>query len=161
MSKSTTSKRIIEVHQDLKHQAIIFEMELDRMPNKYIALAKEIDGDAYTESCFAFEFKYLMSANRYFVKSNNGMQAYYLDEEGNRHYMDYKIPKNVTDTATDQCHAHLKKIGVKRCRKSRVPAVQRKKAANITEIIIATCIYNPELFKVSRQRQVPGQLVLF
>lgn len=124
-SKSAAIKlRIIETKQDKQHNAIIFEMAMGNMPEKYVAEAKRIDEDAYAEECFAFQFRFCIGANRFFISEVGGKEAYYLDENGDRHYMDYKIPQNLTNIAIDQCTGRLQRMGIKKKRASR-----EKKAA--------------------------------
>lgn len=119
MEKKTTAIRIIEARRDKEHNTVIFEMALDNMPEKYVKEAKEIDGDAYSDMCFAFQFRYRISANRYFINVVGGKEAYYIDENGNKHYMDYKISNKLTNSAIDQCAKRLQKMGIKKKRPPR------------------------------------------
>lgn len=118
--KSTAIKlRIIETRRDKRLNAIIFEMAMDNMPEKYVEQAKKIDGEAYAEECFAFQFRFSIGTNRFFVNEVGGKEAYYIDENGDKHYLDYKIPQNLTNIAIDQCNCRLQKMGIKKRRSAR------------------------------------------
>lgn len=168
MEMTALSKGIIEAHSMPKKKSILFEMALGRMPSKYIKMAQKIDGDAYTDCCFAFEFKFLMDANRYVIINEDDKEAYYMDEDGNKHWMDYKIPKNVYNRAVEQCNAHLKRLGIKkeRIRKERKTQQKpsRKPATNIvqTEPCSMVCVYDPDLIiGRGRKYRIYGQMALF
>ena len=156
----TIAKRIIETRRDRKGNAVLFDLELAHVPAMYRKIAEELDGQAYTESCFAFQYKFVIDANRYFVNGVGGNELYYLDENGVKHYMDYKIPKNVIDIATDKCNAQLKKMGIKRQRKSSA-AARRNNVKIADKASIFICKYRKELFESGNRRLVYGQLALF
>lgn len=168
MKTNTISKRIIETHKDMKNNAITFEMELAHMPEQYVAIAKKLDGGAYSETCFAFQYKFSIAANRFFVSNVNGKETYYIDENGDRHYMDFKIPKNVMNIATEQCNKQLQKMGIKKVRKARTQARKAQTeikpiaaAAQNTPVKTIICQYKESLIKSTRRRMVSGQLALF
>lgn len=163
MAITTLSKGIIEIHKDPKKKIITFDIALARMPKEYVAFAKQIDGDAYTESCFAFQYRYLISANRFMVNTVDGKETYYIDENGDKHHLDFKLPKNVLDLATEQCNKRLIKMGIKKSRKSRtMTASKTKKTAIKLQPVAFACVYNPDLCKSRRSvKQVVGQLALF
>lgn len=74
---------------------ITFWVMLRNLPQPFVKQAQEFDPIHYAGDCFGFQYTYCTKNHRYTVKSENDRQLYYLDENGNRHYMNYQIPKNV------------------------------------------------------------------
>lgn len=160
MTTTMLSKGIIEAHPDPKRKVVIFDMSLGRIPPEYVAQAKQIDGEAYTESCFAFQLKFLIDANRFIIAGKDGREMYYMDENGDKHHMDVKLQKNVYDLAVEQCNAYLKKTGIKRERKRRVSLSAKKQTQVMNNMIC--CVYDPDIFIGRRKKYVgSGQLALF
>lgn len=148
-----------------KTNEINFFMKLKNLPQKFVNLAKKFDGENYEPDCFGFEYSYNIGSKTFTVEKTNGCALYYLDEDGDRHYMDYDIPENVKVIATKRCNTVLQKEGVKARRKSPTKKFQQKpvqknfKEKNtISCVITLTLLIAPEK---GRRRFVSGQYSLF
>lgn len=118
----------IDEHKKIdKTGEVKFLMKLKNLPKKFVNLAKKIDGENYEPDCFGFEYSYNIGSKTFTVNKKNGYALYYLDEEGDRHYMDYEIPQNIETVAVKKCNKVLQQEGIKKKRKS--PSIRKAEVA--------------------------------
>ncbi len=118
MVKTEVISGINEYKLDKAKGIVSFAMIMKNMPNAIVKKAKAIDGENYAPDCFGFRYTYNTRTKTYTLEKNNGRSVYYLDNDGEMHYMDYEVPKNITSSATSKCNKVLQKIGIKKKRKS-------------------------------------------
>lgn len=123
MVKTVVITGIDEHKTNPKTGEVKFLMKLKNLPQKIVNLAKRIDGESYEPDCFGFEYSYNIGSKTFTVNKRDGYALYYLDESGERHYMDYDIPSNIETVAVKKCNKVLQQEGIKKKRKS--PAARR------------------------------------
>ena len=67
----------------------VFAILVTDVPSKYVAQAKKIDGKYYKEDCFGIEISYHADEDKYVISSEYDKQLYYVDFNGNWHWLDY------------------------------------------------------------------------
>ena len=76
----------------------VFAILVTDVPSKYVAQAKKIDGKYYKEDCFGIEISYHADEDKY-----------YVDFNGNWHWLDYTFTQAEKDAAIELCKKDLQK----------------------------------------------------
>lgn len=118
MVKTEVITGIDNCETDQLHGIIRFFMKMRNLPSTIVEKAKQIDGENFEPDCFGFCFSYHLQTNTYTILKKNGKAVYYLDENGDLHYMDYEIPDKIKTSAISKCNKELQRIGIKKKRKS-------------------------------------------
>lgn len=158
---------IDEHEKNEKTGEVRFLMKLKNLPKKFVNLAKEIDGESYEPDCFGFEYSYNIGSKTFKVGKKNGDALYYLDEDGNRHYMDYEIPQNIETIATKKCNKVLQQEGIKKKRKS--PSAKKTEIRTENKDVLKVKEKNKVCIKLTlltglikgKKRYVSGQYSMF
>lgn len=91
---------------------VTFWIMLRHLPQPYVAQALEYDPLHYADDCFGFAYTYSAKNHQYRVEQKDNKELYYLDENGDRHYMDYQIPKNVLRQVRRKTTPFMKQNGL-------------------------------------------------
>ena len=81
----------------------VFAILVTDVPSKYVAQAKKIDGKYYKEDCFGIEISYHADEDKYVISSEYDKQLYYVDFNGNWHWLDYTFTQAEKDAAIELC----------------------------------------------------------
>ena len=131
---------------------VSFWMMVKNLPEMVVAVAKNIDKENYEPDCFGFQYNYGILNKNYYIKKDNELSLYYLDYEGEKHYIEYEIPDNF-----------LQEKGIKKRKKvtaSKLAMKKKKKpnvAVNVTPKLYLSMI-DPN---VEKNKSVTGQYTLF
>ena len=87
----------------------VFATLVTDVPSKYVAQAKKIDGKYYKEDCFGIEISYHADEDKYVISSEYDKQLYYVDFNGNWHWLDYTFTQAEKDAAIELCKKDLQK----------------------------------------------------
>ena len=79
----------------------VFAILVTDVPSKYVAQAKKIDGKYYKEDCFGIEISYHADEDKYVISSEYDKQLYYVDFNGNWHWLDYTFTQAEKDAAIE------------------------------------------------------------
>ena len=77
------------------------------IPNKFIQEAKRIDKENYLEDCFG------ICAGKdedgwYICQDTIGCELYYIDNDGEKHWMEYLLSDAEKESAIEYCKAYVK-----------------------------------------------------
>ena len=93
----------------------IFWISLTDPPARLKSRAKLIDGEAYSDTCFAVWVSFYPDTGEFeFVKEKAGdasCSVFYIDNDGERHYFPYEIPEALEKQIISECR---KKLDVKK-----------------------------------------------
>ena len=92
---------------DKEKNEVSFWMMVKNLPEMVVAIAKNIDKENYAPDCFGFQYNYGILNKNYYIKKENGLSLYYLDNEGEKHYIEYEIPDNLIKSAIKKCNKIL------------------------------------------------------
>ena len=87
----------------------VFAILVTDVPSKYVAQAKKIDGKYYKEDCLGIEISYHADEDKYVISSEYDKQLYYVDFNGNWHWLDYTFTQAEKDAAIELCKKDLQK----------------------------------------------------
>lgn len=90
----------------------VFAILVTDVPSKYVAQAKKIDGKYYKEDCFGIEISYHADEDKYVISSEYDKQLYYVDFNGNWHWLDYTFTQAEKDAAIELCKKDLQKESI-------------------------------------------------
>ena len=112
---------------------VSFWMMVKNLPEMVVAVAKNIDKENYEPDCFGFQYNYGILNKNYYIKKENGLSLYYLDYEGEKHYIEYEIPDNLIKSAIKKCNKVLQEKGIKKRKKVAASklAMKKKKKPNV------------------------------
>lgn len=102
---------------DKSKKKIQFWMMIRNLPNKLVREAKRIDGKNYTSECFGFCYEFCIGTKRYKVRTEvvkgSEKEIFYIDQNGQRHWMNFELPNNVIRNAKAQCNKVLREEGLR------------------------------------------------
>ena len=89
----------------------IFWISLTDPPAELKRKAMLIDGEEYSEGCFAVWVSFYFDTQKFeFVKEKAGDEyrsVFYIDNDGQRNYLPYEIPEELAKRIFSECQKHL------------------------------------------------------
>ena len=89
-------------HYDEFDSAVVCWLEVDGVPNSFKYLAKQIDGENYLESCFGI-CVVLDEDGWYVCQDAPSCELFYIDNDGEKHWMSYVLTENENKEAIEFC----------------------------------------------------------
>lgn len=94
--------RCVEHMDKFSATEYIFWLEVDNIPREFIDRAKEIDKEDYEESCFGI-CVICTEAGWAVCEDEPGCQLFYIDNDGNKHWMPYELSTEEEHDAIEYC----------------------------------------------------------
>lgn len=149
---------------DKEKNEVSFWMMVKNLPEMVVAIAKNIDKENYAPDCFGFQYNYGILNKNYYIKKENGLSLYYLDNDGKKHYIEYEIPDNLIKSAIKKCNKILQEKGIKKRKKVAVSsklAMKKKKKPNVAVNVTPKLYLSMIDPNVGKNKSVTGQYTLF
>ena len=100
--------RCIEHVDDFNEKEHIFWLEVDDVPKEFIEQAKVIDGDEFLETCFGICV--ICNGDEWCICQDNlDCELFYIDNDGEKHWMKYKLTASEAHDAIEYCINSLDK----------------------------------------------------
>lgn len=98
--------RCIEHVDDFNEKEHIFWLEVDNVPKEFIERAKSIDREEFLETCFGICV--MCNGDDWCVCADGpNCELFYIDNEGEKHWMEYKLTEFETNEAIEYCKNNL------------------------------------------------------
>jgi hypothetical protein len=98
--------RCIEHVDHFSENEHVFWIEVDDIPKEFINKAKEIDKDEFLESCFGI-CVICTDTSWSICEDKPGHQLFYIDNDGNKHWMLYELTVEEEHDAIEYCVSDL------------------------------------------------------
>lgn len=96
-------------HYDEFDSAVVCWLEVENVPDYYQHLGKQIDGVYYLESCFGICVG--QDHNEWYVcRDAVGCELFYIDNNGEKHWMPYLLTEDETKEAIEFCKEYLGRL---------------------------------------------------
>ena len=87
----------------------VFSMSVGNVPEQFILEAKQIDGENFSMDCFGVWVNYELDTGEFAVITDHeDSQLYYVDNSGDKHWLDYLLTDQETAMVTEICRKELK-----------------------------------------------------
>jgi len=87
----------------------VLSLVVGNVPKRFIREAKEIDGRNYSSDCFGIWVNYEVETGELVVITDQERsQLYYVDNLGDKHWLDYLLTEQETAMVTEICRKELK-----------------------------------------------------
>lgn len=96
-------------HWDGFDDNIIFWCEVKDIPIDCIYKAKQIDKDNYREDCFGVCVGF-SDKGFYVIEDTPGYELYYIDNEGNKNYMNIRLHEYERENIFTECRNEILRI---------------------------------------------------
>lgn len=83
-------------------------LEVENIPQKFVRQAKRIDGDNYSEDCFGICVAKSEDCSWCVCQEVPGCELYYIDVDGEKHWMNYVLNGIEYDNAIEFCENYVK-----------------------------------------------------
>lgn len=84
----------------------VFWLKADKVTNDMVVIAKEIDRENYSRDCFGVCIVY--TDGKYnFIQRNKESEFYYIDNNGEKHWLPYKLSYQEKQKAINICKSNL------------------------------------------------------
>lgn len=101
----------------------VLSLVVGNVPKQFIREAKAIDGRNYSSDCFGIWVNYEVETGELVVITDQERsQLYYVDNLGDKHWLDYLLTEQETAMVTEICRKELKEYGVPEKEKAVYPA---------------------------------------
>ena len=103
--------RCIEHVDKFNEKEYAFWLEVDDVPKKFIEQAKIIDGEEFLETCFGICI--MCNGDDWCIcQDDANCELFYIDNEGEKHWLEYVLNNKENNEAIKYCRNNLKKEGV-------------------------------------------------
>ena len=90
----------------------VLSLVVGNVPKQFIREAKKIDGRNYSSDCFGIWVNYEVETGELVVITDQERsQLYYVDNLGDKHWLDYLLTEQETAMVTEICRKELKEYG--------------------------------------------------
>lgn len=104
-------KAVTMEHMDDFDDVKVISMVVGDVPENFIMEAKEIDKENFSEECFGVWVNYEKETGEFAVITDHeDSQLYYVDNSGDKHWLDYLLSEQEVKAVTDACRNVLKSL---------------------------------------------------
>lgn len=93
-------------HFDGFGDSIVFWCDVKNVKKEYIKKAKEIDGENFNEDCFGV-CVHFDEKGFHIVEDSENHELYYIDNDGDKHYMDMKLSDKEAELVYQVCRSEI------------------------------------------------------
>ena len=93
-------------HCDEFDSAVVCWLEVEDIPESFKSLGQQIDGENYLDDCFGICVG--RDENDWYVcQDAPGCELFYIDNDGEKHWMSYVLTENESKEAIEFCKKYL------------------------------------------------------